>query len=260
MECAIEIKGLTKQFSQNIGRTDFFASSSAKGKITALHDISLQVKKGELLGILGPNGAGKTTLIKILSTLILPTKGTARINGYDLTGNPEDVKKSIGLINCDERSFYWRLTGRQNLRFFAALHGIYGSFAEKRINTALKVVNLQDEADKRFDSYSTGMKQRMAIARGLLNSPGILLMDEPTKGLDPANADNIRDFIKHELVKKQGKTIVLTTHNMEEAEQICDRVAIIDNGELKALGTIKELKALTGKSNLHSIFLNMTKK
>jgi len=259
MVFAVDIINLNKQFVQDSGLTDSLIHPFRRAYITALDNISFKIEKGELFGLLGPNGAGKTTLMKVLSTLILPTKGTAIVNGYDILKKPENVKKSIGLITCEERSFYWRLSGRQNLIFFAALRGIYGSKAKKRINETLRLVGLEKEADKRFDSYSTGMKQRMAIARGLLSNPEILLMDEPTKGLDPLNAQKIRDFVKDELIKKRKKTIILATHNIVEAEQLCDRIAIINHGKIKALGTLKELQKLAKKSKLNDIFLRLVK-
>jgi ABC-2 type transport system ATP-binding protein len=260
MDFAVDIISLSKQFAKDKGLSDSILRPFKKAdNIIVLSDINLKIRKGELFGLLGPNGAGKTTLIKILSTLILPTNGTARINGYDILKQPGGVKISLGLISSEERSFYWRLTGRQNLRFFASLQGIYDKYAEKRINQTLRLVGLEKEAEKRFDSYSTGMKQKMAIARGLLNNPEILLMDEPTKGLDPLSAQKIREFIRDELIKKQKKTILLTTHNVVEAEQICDRIAIINHGKIRAFGNLKELKKLTQKSKLNDIFLKLAK-
>ena len=252
MEYAIEIFNLTKKFIPIRGFIDLLHPFRKK-EVTALDDVNIKIRRGELFGILGPNGAGKTTLIKVLCTSILPTSGTAYINGYDIIKEEEKVKASIGLVTGEERSFYWRLTGRQNLYFFATLHNFSTSEAQKRVNDVLNFVDLEDRADDKFHSYSTGMKQRMAIARGLLNDPGILFMDEPTKSLDPDAAQNLREFIKDRLVKDREKTVFLSTHHLGEAEQLCDRIAIINKGKIKAYGTLSELRDMIGKRDIYVI-------
>ena len=253
MEYAIETFNLTKKFIPPKGFIGLLHPLKKK-EVLALDDVNLKIRKGDLFGILGPNGAGKTTLIKVLCTLILPTCGTAYVNGYDVTKEEEGVKASIGLVTGEERSFYWRLTGRQNMIFFASLHTFSSaSVAQKRVNDVLNFVGLEDKADDKFHSYSTGMKQKMAIARGLLNEPEILLMDEPTKSLDPGAAQNLREFIKERLVKEQGKTVFLSTHHLEEAEQICDRIAIINKGTIKAYGTLNELRDMIEKREIYVI-------
>ena len=252
MEYAIETFNLTKKFIPTRGFIDLLHPFKKK-EVTALDDVNIKIRRGELFGILGPNGAGKTTLIKVLCTLILPTRGTAYINGYDIIKEEEKVKASIGLITGEERSFYWRLTGRQNLYFFASLHNFSSSEVQKRVSDVLNFVALEYKADDKFHSYSTGMKQRMAIARGLLNDPAILFMDEPTKSLDPGAAQNLREFIKERLVKEQGKTVFLSTHHLEEAEQLCDRIAIINKGRIKAYGTLSELRDMIGKRETYII-------
>jgi len=222
----IEISGLNKEYS---------------GK-RVVDGLELCVPEGELFGFLGPNGAGKTTLIKILCTLISPSSGNAYVNGYDVVLESSKVRQSLGLVATDERSFYWRLTGRQNLEFFATLHNFYSQRSRDRVDEVLDIVRLKDKADELFMGYSAGMKQRMAIARGLLNDPLVLFMDEPTRSLDPGAAQNLRDFIKDYIVKEQGKTIFLSTHNLEEAEQLCHRIAIFDEGKIKATGSSQDLK------------------
>ncbi len=211
-------------------------------EFTSLDSVNLKVREGEVFGIIGPNGAGKTTLIKILCTLIFPTSGNAYVNGYDVVLESSKVRQSLGLVATDERSFYWRLTGRQNLEFFANLHNFYSKKSRDRVNEVLDIVRLKDKADELFMGYSAGMKQRMAIARGLLNDPSVLFMDEPTRSLDPGAAQNLRDFIKNYIAKEQGKTIFLSTHNLEEAEQLCHRIAIFDEGKIKATGSSQDLK------------------
>ncbi|MHB1390434.1 MAG: ABC transporter ATP-binding protein [Thermoleophilia bacterium] len=221
-----------------------------KTVFTAVRDIDLSVSRGEIFGLLGPNGAGKTTLTKLLCTLILPSSGSASIAGYDLVKQQAKVKASIALISSEERSFYWRLTGRQNLDFFAALHGISKKEARRRIPEVLELVEMSDAADRAFQQYSTGMKQRLGLARGLLADPDIFFMDEPTKGLDPVATKQIHDFIKDELAAN-GKTVILATHHLVEAEHICDRVGILYSGEMKACGKVDEL---VGDSTLSDYF------
>lgn len=258
---AIETIGLTKTFVVPRGIGDLVRRRPAVAGITPVDGVDLSIGKGEVFGILGPNGAGKTTLIKILCTLILPTAGTARINGFDLEKESGRVRESIGLVTTDERSFYWRLTGRQNLEFFASLHNFYSDEARDMVDDLLGVVDLKYAADERFLTYSAGMKQRMAIARGLLNDPAVLFMDEPTRSLDPGAAQSLRDFIKGEIVRERGKTIFISTHNLEEAEELCDRIAIFDDGRIKVIGSPADLKASLGDSSkLSDVFLHYTGK
>lgn len=262
MKYTIETHDLTKKFALQKGFTDFFLHPLAKDEITAVEAVNIKIEKGELFGILGPNGAGKTTLIKMLCTLISPTVGTAYVNGYDIAKDSGKVRESIGFITSDERSFYWRLTGRQNLKFFASLHNFYSYDAEERVDELLSLIGLENRADDRFLSYSSGMKQRMAIARGLLNDPAVVFMDEPTKALDPGAAHTLREFIKERIVKEQGKTVFLSTHHLGEAEQLCDRITIIDEGKIKAIGTIEELKSdlHNPNSTLDDVFVHHTGK
>lgn len=217
--------------------------------LTSLDSVNLKVREGEVMGLLGPNGAGKSTLIKILCTLIMPTAGKAYVNGYDVVKENENVRKSLGYVTTDERSFYWRLTGRDNLDFYAALHNLGAKDAKQKVEELLEVVQLSERADELFLNYSAGMKQRMAIARGLLNDPQVLFMDEPTRSLDPGAAKKLRDFIRSKIVKENGKTIFLSTHNLDEAEQLCDRIAILDQGRVKALGSPEDLKNSVGKNS-----------
>jgi len=245
---AIETLNLTKVFEKKAKaevkglRRLYGRVKPKKEQIVAVDHINLSIKEGELFGLLGPNGAGKTTTVKLLCTLLLPDDGTATVNGYDIVKQGEEVRKSIGVVTGGERGLYWRLTGRENLWFFSQLYNVPEQVANERINKLLKLVELDERADEQVEKYSRGMKQRLHVVRGLVSDPPILLLDEPTLGLDPASARVIRDFIKEELQKKQGKTILHTTHYMEEADQLCDRIAIIDYGKIVALDTPENLK------------------
>jgi ABC-2 type transport system ATP-binding protein len=194
-------------------------------------------------------------LIKMLCTLILPTSGTARLEGYDIIREPEQVRRLVGLVNCEERSFFWRLTGRQNLEFFAALWGLPPGQAHTHIEALLTLVNLSDAADRRFAGYSTGMRQRLSIARGLLGMPPILFMDEPTRSLDPISAQELRTFIKGQLVDTLGRTVVLVTQHLEEAEALCDRIAVMNRGRVIFCGTVTQLRGRIRAEHLYDIQL-----
>ena len=252
---AIETEDLTKRFVLDRGFLDVIRNSGQKDVLTTLECVNLRVKEGEVLGLLGPNGAGKSTLIKILCTLILPTEGKAYVNGYDVVKEGQKTRSSIGFITTDERSFYWRLSGRENLQFFATLHNLSPSQVRSKVEELLDVVHLKNRADEPFLNYSAGMKQRMAIARGLLNDPSVLFMDEPTRSLDPGAAKSLRDFIKEHIVAERGKTVFISTHQLDEAEQLCDTIAILDDGRIRAQGSPDELKSgLEANSTLCDVF------
>lgn len=240
---AIETIGLTKTYKPSGKFASMFVRSPVKEEIFAVSDVNLQVKQGELFGLIGPNGAGKTTLTKMLCTLLWPTSGTARIYGYDAGTQENEVKANIGFVASEERSFYWRLSGRQNLAFFAALNDLHSFEANKRITEVLRLVGLEEAADNMVYSYSSGMKQKLSIARGLLNDPNVLFLDEPTRSLDPIAAREIKQFIKTEMIHKAGKTAFLTSHRLEEVEELCDRFAIIDKGQITFCGTLEELRS-----------------
>ena len=247
----IELKDITKTFTDRSWRTILFHEKPKK--VEALKGVSLKIQSGEIFGLLGPNGAGKTTLIKILATLILPDSGSGSIGGYDLFHQSHQVRRMIGLVNTSERSFYWRLTGRQNLDFFAALYDLKGQHAKNRVTELLNFVGLQDVADMPFMKCSSGQKQRLAIARSLLSAPDVLLMDEPTNSLDPFAASEIRKFTKEELVSKYGKTVLWCTHNLKEAEEICHRLSIIHKGRVIASGSLEYMKSLISPENSYRI-------
>lgn len=239
---AIEAKRLKKVFAHGTGFLDVFSRNAAGRKRTlALDGVDLCIAPGEIFALLGPNGAGKTTLIKVLAGLVLADAGEASIFGHDIRRDFKKAHALMSLVLGEERSFYWRLTGRQNLDFFAALYNLSGKNARNRIETAVAFVGLR-ELDMRYQEYSTGNKSRLALARSFLNDARLLFMDEPTKSLDPSAAANLRSLVR-DLSRKEGKTIFFTTHDTREAEEIADRMAVIDRGRIKGLGTLKEIRA-----------------
>jgi ABC-2 type transport system ATP-binding protein len=240
---AIEVAHLTMRYPKRTGFFEFARHPFRRERVQALDGVDIHVPAGVLFGFLGPNGAGKTTLIKILTTLVLPTSGSARVAGLDVERDAVKVKRRIGVVMSDERSFYWRLTGRQNLEFFAVLQGMSRADAVRRIDELFDVIGMPEKADARFSDYSSGMKQKLAIARGLLADPEVLFFDEPTRSLDPISAAQVRAFIRERLVDRLGKTVFLTTHNLHEAEEISDLVGIINKGRILATGTIGEISA-----------------
>jgi ABC-2 type transport system ATP-binding protein len=238
--------GAPAVLAENVGKVygglRLFGRGSNDRAQHALRDVSFALPEGETLGLLGPNGAGKTTLLKIIATLLYPTTGRVLIHGRDISKEPIAVRRDIGLVTSDERSFYWRLTGRQNLRFFAALYRIGTQLAEQRIAELLEVLDLTAAADRPFYGYSSGMKQKLAIARGLLNEPRIVLYDEPTRALDPLSTQQIRGWIRANRPRLPSQTHLLATNLLQEAEQLCDRVIIISQGSAIAFGTIDQIR------------------
>ncbi len=258
---AIETGNLTKRFAKkrHTGIFAFLRRDRNKNKqkennefTLALNKVSIKIHQGELFGLLGPNGSGKTTMIKCLSTILIPDEGTATINGFDAVKETAMVRASVGMVVGGERTLYWKLTARDNLMYFSSLYKMQKSYAKKRIEELLDVFELSDRADERLEDYSTGMRQKVAIARALLHDPPILLLDEPTIGLDPNFSRQIRRQIR-ELSKKHGKTIFLTTHYMDEADQLCDRIAFINKGNIIATETPNKLKAMVKDKELVEI-------
>jgi ABC-2 type transport system ATP-binding protein len=232
---AIEVRNLQRVYRARIG----VIKRSIK-EVMAVEDISFDIKGGELFGLLGPNGAGKTTTVKMLATLLIPTKGSATILGHDVVRDAKEVRKRIGFIFGGERGLYWRLSGIDNLRYFASLYGVEPDVSKKRIPYLLEMVGLKDRGNERVEGYSRGMKQRLHVARTLLHDPEILFLDEPTIGLDPVGARDFRQVIRD--LQAEQKTILLTTHYMFEADSLCQRVAVIDKGTIVALDSPSELK------------------
>lgn len=245
MALAIEIEKLTKFFK------------AGPSWVRALNGVDLKIPENEIFVLLGRNGAGKTTLIKTLCTLLLPESGGARIFGRDLVRESSKIRPLINLAMGEERGFYWRLTGKQNLFFFAALHNLSRKTACAKIKELSTVFEL-DSMDLRYDQYSTGMKHRLALARCFLTEAKIIFMDEPTRSLDPLAKTGLRDLIKR-LAKTTGRTFFLTTHDTYEAESLADRMAILDRGKIIALGSLSEIRGRTQKptASVEQIFCNL---
>lgn len=247
MAHSLETIKLTKEFRQIKSLQEAVLHPFKKSRtIRVLDDVNISVKQGELFCLVGPNGAGKTTLLKILSALILPTSGTASVNGYDIIKDEEKVRASIGLVTGEERSFYWRLTGRQNLQFFAVLHNFSYKKAEERIEELADLLEIREYLDRRYQTYSTGTKQRLGIARSLLSDAAVLFMDEPTRSLDPIAAQHLRTLIRDRLARTHNRTVVYTSHQLPEAQAFSDRLAIMHKGRIKACGTFEELREVMG--------------
>jgi ABC-2 type transport system ATP-binding protein len=238
-EAAIAIEGLAKKFED----------------VTAVDGLSLTIEKGELFGLLGPNGAGKTTTINIMCGLLEPTSGSVKVGGYDVLKEPDKVRKLIG-VSPQQTAVYPHLTGRENIELFGNLYAMPGQKLKKNVDELLSKLSLVEHADRRAGKYSGGMMRRISLAMALVHDPEIAFLDEPTVAMDPQSRRAVWDFIKE--LKKQGRTVLLTTHYMEEAEELCDRVGIIDHGKLIALGAPKHLKDKFKVKNLEEVFIQLT--
>lgn len=243
---AIEVTNLKRVYRAKIG-----VFKPTIKEIPAVEDISFGIEKGELFGLLGPNGAGKTTTVKMLTTLLIPTAGSASVLGYDVVKDAQEVRKHIGFIFGGERGLYWRLSAIDNLRYFASLYGVEPDVTKKRIPFLLEMVGLKDRGNERVEGYSRGMKQRLHVARTLLHDPAVLFLDEPTIGLDPVGAREFRQVIRD--LQVAGKTILLTTHYMFEADALCNRVGVINKGRLVALDSPANLKKHVADLNIIEI-------
>lgn len=242
---AISVRNLSKTYPVPFRRLRAFFRRPLKDPVEALRDVSFEVGTGEIFGLIGRNGAGKTTLTKIVATLVQPTTGSVSVHGNDSVSDDEHVRRQIGLATAEERSFYWRLTSEQNLMFFARLHGLSDRVAKQRIKEIVSKLELDEVARRRFGELSTGNKQRLAVARAMLADPPVLLLDEPTRSLDPLAAARMRDLIRSLSEQDPPVTILLTSHNLAEVETLCARVAIISRGQIRAIDTPRNLRDLT---------------
>jgi len=237
----IVLDRLTKRFPARRGWLAMVRHPFAHEETTVLHGVTCEITEGEFFGLLGPNGAGKTTLFKILATLIAPDDGIAIVGGEDVTRNGRAVRRILSPVIADERSLYWRVSAVANLELYGALQGLDRRAAHARALELLRIVGLDDAGDKIVGAFSSGMKQRLLIARALVAEPRVLLLDEPTRSLDPISARAFRRFLREEIAGRQGCTVFLATHNTEEALELCDRVGILDRGRLLAVGTTTQL-------------------
>lgn len=252
MERAVEVRDLKKYF---ISKKKKFLRTIEKKEFKAVDGVSFDIYKGEIFGLLGPNGAGKTTTIKMITGLLRPTSGTVHVMGEDVDKNQMEALGKIGTVLAGDRSVYWKLTGRENLEYFAALYGCNKKDAKERAERILKRLGLIEKADELVEKFSTGMKQKVALGKALIPEAPVVLLDEPTLGLDPQSALNLREIIMD--IKKEGRTVLLTTHYMEEADLLCDRIAIIDGGKIIALDTPENLKRSIQEIKMIKVELNL---
>jgi len=234
----LSVKSLTKQFKN----------------FKAVDEVSFDVEEGEMFGLLGPNGAGKTTIIRIIATVLAPTRGTAEVLGFDVVKNSEEVRKNIGVLTTDI-GVYERFSGRENLRYFGELYGLSKEALEERINELADLLEMQDFIDRKAGKYSTGMKQKLAIARSVIHNPKILIFDEPTAGLDVLASQTVLNFMRR--AKKPGGCVIFSTHQMHDAEKLCDRVVIIHKGKVIASDAVEALKNRTGVRDLEDAFMKL---
>jgi len=232
----VRVEGLSKSF----------------GKVRAVEDVSFEAREGEVFGVLGPNGAGKTTTLRLLATTIRPDQGTAIIRGHDIRRDPVAARRSLGVLTANI-GLYPRLTARENVAYFARLYGLSAAATRARIDSLFTLLDMDEYANRRTDTFSTGMKQKVAIARAVVHDPPVLIFDEPTNGLDVLGARTVVEFIR--ACRAQGKCVLFSTHQMIDAAKLCDRVVIIHEGRVRAIGTVPDLLAQTGAADLEDAFL-----
>lgn len=255
MQPAIEVQEVSKRFARPLPFLRRAFGRPGPDVVEALNDVTLDVRAGEIFGLVGRNGQGKTTLIKTTCGLIEPTSGRVRVFGHDTVRELREVKRRVGLVSADERSFYYRLTGRANLTFFGRLQGLADRAIAGRIDALSTTFELGPLLDRPFQEYSTGNKQRLAIARALLPNPPLLLLDEPTRSLDPISAESLRRVLSRFAGPGEGKTVLITTHNLSEIEQLCERVAILRRGRVIECDTLAALRAKYGRDEMVALYL-----
>jgi len=240
----LEARNIDKDFvvARSLGR-QLLNPFGARKVIQALSAVTFRIKSGEILAVVGPNGAGKTTLLRILADLLEPDRGWVKLCGHKLNGRGHCLRNKIGYVSSDERSFFWRLTGKQNLQFFARLYGIPGLEARRTITAMLKVFGVEEKASQLFRDYSTGTRKKFALIRALLHQPSILLLDEVTNSLDPPSAKSVKSLVREYVSGRSGCAGVWSTHRLEEIDEICDKVLVINKGRVKFFGSVSGLKS-----------------
>ncbi len=257
-EPAIAIESLEKSFPPTRSGWRTFLQPFEKPTAVALAGLSFEVRQGEALALLGANGAGKSTLLRILATLLLPTRGAARVAGYDAVREPREVRRRLGYHAGTDHGFYARLTGRENLQFFGRLNHLTGAEAQQRISRLAGQFRVGEALDRQVRTLSSGTVQRLSLARALLHQPSVLLLDEPTRSLDAIAAMEFRRFLKKEIVQGAGTSLLFASHTLPEVELLADRVAVLDRGSLLACDTPAALKQRTGSASLEDVFLRLT--
>ena len=243
---AVTLHSVTKSFRADRALWRRLRGMPGTAPRAVLDDVTLAVKRGEIFGLVGANGAGKTTLLKILSTVLLPDRGSVVVDGVDVVANPAQVRTRLAVVPADERALFWRVSAQENVRLFASLFGLRGDARNDAVDQALELVGLGHVGHQLVGSFSSGMRQRTLIARALVARPQILILDEPTRSLDPVTARDLRQFIRDVLCDQLGATIVLATHSTEEALQLCDRAALMARGRIVAIDTLANLHAAAG--------------
>lgn len=239
----ISIRNVTMRFPVTKRYREWLTPFRPRRVFTALTDANIEIQSGDRVALMGPNGAGKTTLLKLIGGLLFPTEGEIIVNGHSTLTENATAHKSVGFVFNEDRSFFWRLTGIQNLEFFGALDNLWGKALRDRIQYLIKLVGLEDAANRPVSAYSSGMKQRLALARVLISDPGVLILDEPTRALDPLACDEMSNLILSEIHQKAAKTLLIATHRPEEAMMLCNKVMLIQGGQIKAFNSISDLTA-----------------
>jgi ABC-2 type transport system ATP-binding protein len=254
---AVDVSAVRKTFPKAFGYVAWLRALGRTERRTVLSDITFSVKRGELFGLLGANGAGKSTVLRMLSGLVRPDSGRIVVGGADAVTQSLKMRARIGLCTGEERSFYYRLTARSNLEYFGALAGIPRAALGARIEEVASTVDLAADLDRRFDEFSAGMRQRLSFARALLGKPDVLLLDEPTRAVDPVHTYELRRFIRDELVDRQGKTVILATNLLDEAWELCDRIAILRDGHIVTIASPAELGRMTHTTLRYTVDIDM---
>jgi ABC-2 type transport system ATP-binding protein len=252
MSPAIVVENLEKYFPPALSGWRSLLHPFASATSCALAGVSFRVERGESVALVGHNGAGKTTLMRILATLVLQTRGRATLDGFDVARQPEQARARLGYHTGGDEGFYGRLSGRQNLIFFAAMNNLTGAEAHARVNSVAKWLGLSDALDRQERTYSTGMRHGLGLARAMLHGPAVLLLDEPTRSLDPLAAADFRRLLKDDLVRERGTTLLFASHTLSEVEEIADRVVLLDHGKVIAWDSPAQLRAAAGAATLEA--------